>query len=62
MSSKAPVPASQAAEVQVILNKPHTHRGEQVKAGAKINVNATEKAWLEKRGIIGGQQEEVTHG
>lgn len=62
MTKQAPAPASQAAEVQVALNKPHTHRGERLNAGAKINVNAKEKAWLEKRGIIGGQQEEVTHG
>jgi hypothetical protein len=62
MSSKTPVPASQVAEVQVILNKPHSHRGGQFKAGEKINVNAKEKAWLEKRGIVGGQQEEVNHG
>jgi len=62
MSTKEPVPAAQAAEVQVVLNKAHTHRGEQLKAGASITVNAKEKVWLEKRGLIGGQQEEVNHG
>lgn len=62
MTEQATAPASQAAEVQVTLSKPHTHRGERLKAGAKIKVNATEKAWLEKRGIIGDEQEEVTHG
>lgn len=62
MSTKEPVPAAQAAEVQVVLNKAHTHRGEQLQAGAPITVNAKEKVWLEKRGLIGGQQEEVNHG
>lgn len=62
MITKEPVPASQAAEVQVVLNKAHTHRGEQHKAGATINVTANEKAWLEKRGIVGGIHEEVSHG
>lgn len=62
MSSKTTVPVPQAAEVQVVLNKAHTHRGEQHKAGATINVTANEKAWLEKRGIVGGIHEEVSHG
>ncbi len=62
MITKEPVPASQATEVQVVLNKAHTHRGEQHKAGATINVTANEKAWLEKRGIVGGIHEEVSHG
>lgn len=62
MSSKTTVPAKPAAEVQVVLNKPHTHRGEQLKAGATINVNAKDQVWLEKRGLIGGKQEEVIHG
>lgn len=62
MSSKPPVPAPQAAEVQVVLNKPHTHRGAPLAAGATINVTTTEQAWLIQHGIIGGQQEELTHG
>ncbi|KXO81149.1 MAG: hypothetical protein GTN60_03720 [Pseudomonas stutzeri] len=62
MSSKATVPAQQVAEISVVLAKPHTHRGEHLKAGVNIKVTAKEKAWLEKRGVIGGQSEEMTHG
>ncbi|MEW6460376.1 MAG: hypothetical protein AB1459_04540 [Pseudomonadota bacterium] len=48
--------------VEVTLTKPHTHGRQRLQAGAKIEVTAAQKSWLEKQGVIGGKQEEVTNG
>ncbi|MBZ9665743.1 hypothetical protein H3221_013380 [Pseudomonas sp. LMG 31766] len=48
--------------VEVTLAKPHTHGRQRLQAGAKIEVTAQQKAWLEKQGVVGGQQEEVSNG
>lgn len=48
--------------VEVTLAKSHIHGRQRCKAGDKIKVTAEQKAWLEKQGVVGGQQEEVTNG
>lgn len=39
--------------VDVKLDKPHTHAGQQYAAGAKIKVTETERDWLQTAGVIG---------
>lgn len=36
----------------VVLAMPHTHNGEQKKAGDAIDVTPAQKTWLAERGII----------
>lgn len=48
--------------VEVTLTKPHTHGRQRLQAGAKIEVTPAQKSWLEKQGVVGGQQEEVSNG
>ncbi len=54
--------AQQPELVEVILAKAHTHKGQPLQAGHKIKVTADQKAWLEKHGVVGNQQENVTNG
>ncbi|MNZ06981.1 hypothetical protein D3C78_237460 [compost metagenome] len=55
--------AAQAPElIEVTLAKPHTHNGRAHQAGEKIKVTADQEAWLERRGVVGGKQEEVNNG
>ena len=62
MPTAKPSAVTQPEQVEVVLGKPHTHNGRAHQAGDKINVTADQKAWLEKLGVVGGKQEEVTHG
>jgi len=62
MSNKSLAAAEQPALVEVVLDKPHTHKGKPCQAGDKINVTEDQKAWLTQHGVIGGKQEEVTNG
>lgn len=62
MSTAKPSAAQAPELVEVALAKPHTHNGRAHQAGEKIKVTADQKAWLEKLGVVGGKQEEVTHG
>lgn len=62
MSNKSQLAAEQPALTEVILDKPHTHKGKPCKAGDKINVSADQKTWLTQLGVIGGKQEDVTNG
>lgn len=43
--------------VEVTLAKPHTHGRQRLQAGAKIEVTAQQKAWLEKQGVVGTGQD-----
>lgn len=43
--------------VEVTLTKPHTHGRQRLPAGAKIEVTAQQKAWLEKQGVVGAVQD-----
>ncbi|MNF90321.1 hypothetical protein D3C84_728810 [compost metagenome] len=54
--------AQQSGLVEVLLAKPHTHKGQQKKAGETITVTAERKAWLEAQGVVGTQQEESSNG
>lgn len=62
MSTAKPSAAQAPEKVEVTLAKPHTHEGRPYQAGDKIKVTADQKAWLEKLGVVGGKQEDVTHG
>lgn len=53
--------AAKSEPVEVVLAKPHTHNGRAHPAGDTIKVTADQKAWLEKLGVV-GKQEEVNHG
>lgn len=57
-TAKAPAP------VEVTLARPHTHNGRAHQPGDKIEVTADQKAWLQKRGVIGTtqQKQEVSNG
>ena len=64
-ATKTPKAATQAATqelFEVTLAKPHTHKRQRLQPGAKIEVDAVQKAYLEKHGIVGGKQEEVSNG
>lgn len=39
-------------QVEAILAKAHTHAGKAYPAGARIQVSALEKAWLETVGVV----------
>lgn len=54
--------AQQPELIEVVLVKAHTHKGQPLKAGEPIKVTADQKAWLQKHGVIGTQQEDVTNG
>lgn len=54
---KAPLPSG---EVSCVLQKPHTHAGQQYQAGQTITVSSAEAAWLAANGIT--QQKEQPHG
>jgi hypothetical protein len=54
--------AAAPALVEVTLDKPHTHKGKQLPAGAKINVTKEREAWLKEQGVVGGKQEEQSNG
>lgn len=43
--------------VEVTLARPHTHGRQRLQAGAKIEVTAQQKAWLEKQGVVGTGQD-----
>lgn len=62
MSKTKAAESGQVEKVEVTLAKAHTHGRQRLKAGDKIKVTAEQKAWLEKQGVVGGQQEEVTNG
>lgn len=62
MSKTTQAAAAQPALVEVVLDKPHTHKGKPCTAGEKINVTEGQKAWLTQQGVIGGKQEEVSNG
>lgn len=64
MSTAKPSAAQAPEQVEVTLAKPHTHNGRAHQAGDKIKVTADQKAWLEKRGVIGSTQQtkEVSNG
>lgn len=62
MSKPTQAAAVQPALVEVVLDKPHTHKGKTYAKGEKINVTADQAAWLTKQGVIGGKQEEVSNG
>lgn len=62
MSKSKPADPGQVEKVEVTLAKPHTHGRQRFKAGDKINVTPEQKAWLEKHGVVGGQQQEVSNG
>lgn len=62
MSKSKAADPGQVEKVEVTLAKPHTHGRQRLKAGDKIKVTAEQKAWLEKQGVVGGQQEEVSNG
>ena len=62
MPTAKPSAAQAPEQVEVVLAKPHTHNGRACKVGDKINVTADQKIWLEQLGVVGGKQEEVTHG
>lgn len=42
--------------VEVTLAKPHTHAGKDCKAGDKISVTETQRAWLAKHGVINSKE------
>lgn len=54
--------AQQPELIEVVLAKAHIHKRKPCVAGDTIKVTAVQKAWLEKQGIVGGQQEEVSNG
>ncbi len=62
MSKSKAADPGQVEKVEVTLAKSHIHGRQRCKAGDKIKVTAEQKAWLEKQGVVGGQQEEVTNG
>lgn len=62
MQRKEQAQPSQAALVEVTLNKPHTHNGQAYPAGAVIKITEDQKTWLTRQGVIGGQHQEQTHG
>ena len=62
MSNKSQAAAAQPALVEVVLDKPHNHKGKPYKAGDKINVTEDQKAWLQQQGVVGGKQEVVSNG
>lgn len=62
MSKSKAADPGQVEKVEVTLAKPHIHGRQRCKAGDKIKVTAEQKAWLEKQGVVGGQQEEVNNG
>lgn len=39
-------------QVEVVLAKAHTHAGKSYQVGARIQVSALEKAWLETVGVV----------
>ena len=61
MSSKNSA-AQQPELIEVVLAKAHIHKRQPYKAGDTIKVTADQKARLEKLGIVGGKQEEVSNG
>lgn len=61
MTSKPTVPAKQAAEITVVLQKTHTHAGKAYAAGESIQVTAETQAWLQASGVV-GTQEDQHHG
>jgi hypothetical protein len=58
MQRKEQAPPSPAALVEVALNKPHTHNGQQLAAGTVIKITEDQKTWLTRQGVIGGQHKE----
>ncbi|MDG9928533.1 MULTISPECIES: hypothetical protein [unclassified Pseudomonas] len=54
--SKPKTEAAEAAPelIEVILAKPHTHKGKEYAKGEKIKVTAQQKEWLKKREVVGG--------
>lgn len=62
MSNKAPAAAEQAALVEVVLDKAHTHKGQPCSKGDKIKVTEDQKTWLTKQGVIVDQQKEQSNG
>lgn len=62
MSKSKSAESGQVDLVEVTLAKPHTHKGQALKAGDPIKVTADQKAWLEKHGVISTQQEDVSNG
>jgi len=58
MQRKEQAQPSQAALVEVVLNKPHNHNGQAYPAGAVIKITEDQKTWLTKQGVVGGQQKE----
>ena len=61
MTSKPTVPATQAAAITVVLQKPHEHAGKAYGAGESIQVTAETQAWLQACGVV-GTQEDQHHG
>ncbi|TLX65071.1 hypothetical protein DN820_01800 [Stutzerimonas nosocomialis] len=61
MSTAKTSAAPQPELVEVVLDKPHTHAGKPCKKGDTIKVTADQKAWLNRRGVI-GQQKEANNG
>jgi hypothetical protein len=51
MSTPKPTPAT----VEVVLLKDHTHNGKRLKKDAKIQVTASQRAFLIKRDIIAAE-------
>lgn len=43
---------SKVQKVEVVLEKPHTHAGKDLKLGATINVTPRQQVWLAERGIV----------
>ena len=54
--------APQPELVEVTLAKAHIHKRKPYKAGDTIKITADQKARLEKLGVVGGKQEEVSNG
>jgi hypothetical protein len=54
--------AEQAPLIEVTLAKHHTHKRQRLQPGAKLQVTAEQKAWMESQGLIGEPQEEQTNG
>lgn len=57
-STAAEQPADEQKTLEVKLDKPHTHNGQEKKAGDTIDVTESQAAWLKRKGVIGAQQEE----
>lgn len=62
MSKPTQAAAEQPTLVEVVLDKPHTHKGKTYAKGEKINVTEDQKSWLTQQGVIGGKQEDVSNG